>query len=123
MTDTGKSLLLSLGSFGSRAYLNEHEMGLVRTHLTSVGAACTDEAGTVVESCHGRYTQQYYRETWTSPQGHNLLFRFCGPNPVGPQQNGWSVARESRCPEWTEALAERRALYEAASQRLEEMSD
>jgi hypothetical protein len=114
MHTEGYELLMNLGPFGSGMCITHAEMAEVRDYLRQAGADCAQDGGGITEYCYGKYSQEHYYETWTSPTGHELEFKFCGPNPVGPQQNGWSITRASRCPEWTAETAARRARLESA---------
>lgn len=81
--------------------LTESEFDQVREYLLSVGASCTDQNSWSHESCNGLYSTEYAMEVWEGPSGHKLRFTYMGPNPVGPQQNGWGFDRSrSCCPEW-----------------------
>jgi hypothetical protein len=67
------------------------EMAALREYLTTSGATCVENRSGTQTWCQGAYSAGWAVERWVGPLGHDLTFRFAGPNPVGPQRNGWSV--------------------------------
>lgn len=94
-------------------------MDALRDYLRQQGAERTGQRGGTQTWCNGNYSADWAHEHWIGPKGHDIVLKFSGPNPVGPQQNGWSAT--GKCPEWTLRSVESCALE--FERRLAEMRE
>jgi hypothetical protein len=91
----------------------------IREWLRSVGATMVQHDAGNTSYSNGRYDVPWKRERWTSPDGHDVTLRYEGPNPVGPERNGWAVFGQLPR-EKAQYLYRRRAFFEPSAEELAE---